>query len=1275
MLSIDKTHIQKLKYEDLEDLLGLLCEAELRRYKVSSASVRWGGKQTAKDGGIDVAINLEELPYKNGYLKRTNVIIQSKVSQLKKSGVEKAMRDKQGDLLESIKNLAKNSGSYILASAYSDFTEPVLQERIKEMKAIINDGRCHVDFLDGSSIASWVRDFPGMIPWVRQKIGEPLNGWKPFGNWTEIPKGANPKFIVDKNLCLRSVGSKKDPFIGLNAVLELRVSLRKPRESIRLVGLSGVGKTRLVQALFEKEVGFLPLDPATVYYTDSSDSPVPKPKDLLNWLIADDRPGVIIIDNCSDKLHSKLTKALKISSSNLSLITIEYDIRKDLPPATSAFLLEPGDSTTIANVIIGRHPHISHTGALYVAELAGGNYHLALLLAERVAVGEDVTQIEDEVLFERIFYQKRGKDGTLLEAGRLLSLVYSFEFSSVGEHSEIGVLSKLSELSAAQLYPLVKELQNRRIIQQRGRWRAVLPHALANRLAQRALERIPPSVVKEIFEKKGNERLLKSLSRRLAYLNYSSEAIEITANWVHPSGFLYDLDNYDRHKMDMLRNLASLHSEQVLSRVEIWISQVDQKRFNNYSHREGLRKIIGYLAYAPENFNRCMKILLRILELQSRDYEEKNVREYIITFFQPVLSGTKATVIDRLAFVRSILSADHSREFKLGTKCLDVMLATGNLRANPSYDYERPHIDDGLKFFNENDVLAWYEPVLNYISELYGDQGKRRQVASESLHKRIRGLFGLVWLQDAIEGTINDFLSHGNWLRGWVAISEMIRLDRSRMGEEYLGRALALQSKLAPVNIENQIDIYVFGIGGQLDALMEDDVRGNWDVNTKRLKKHIFQLGNNISTNPEWLKENINKLFFSDSWQLITFGKGLGSNEKAHKEIWGIIKAAFHNSEPIRTTNVVAGFLMGLHKKNPQAVELILDECLQDHAISEHYPRLQVLVPFEERGKSRLKRSLTEFDLSAIAYRDIWQSRDLFTEDLLEFMLKAILPKQEGVETCLHIIDWCILKEKGKHQSSPGVIAIMRVVVVQFDLQFSYKNRHLDRRRYNELIAVLEYCLPGDKAQQTAKTFLFKILHHLPVHWDIQDNVKDVLKIIADLQPSAFLDVFLEEHGQEIDWLKDKHYHRIYLSRRVSTIAFDVLKEWVKNAPENRAVFLAKSLNAWPLSSEGKEAEEEQVYTEEWCDLFYFLYQASTQKGKVLDALKEFPQTSSWSGSMPNFLSKLIPLYQEISEMEDHNFSTWGSEELLRLQENITLSEQFERASEPEDVEEPGFEN
>ena len=71
-----------------------------------------------------------------------------------------------------------------------------------------------------------------------------------------------------------------------------------------MTGLSGVGKTRFVQALFDEAIGENPLDRTSVVYTDTGADPVPSARQMIDHLVADGRMATVVVDNCPPALHS-----------------------------------------------------------------------------------------------------------------------------------------------------------------------------------------------------------------------------------------------------------------------------------------------------------------------------------------------------------------------------------------------------------------------------------------------------------------------------------------------------------------------------------------------------------------------------------------------------------------------------------------------------------------------------------------------------------------------------------------------------------------------------------------------------------------------------------------------------------------------------------------------------------------------------------------------------------------------------------------------------------
>jgi hypothetical protein len=111
MFEITRDDIAALNDEDLRMLIGLLCEAELRRANLPVSTVTWGGSQTAKDGGLDVRVALPQGTKIEGFIPRPATGFQVKKPDMPPSEIAKEMKP-NGVLRPVIEELAAASGAY-----------------------------------------------------------------------------------------------------------------------------------------------------------------------------------------------------------------------------------------------------------------------------------------------------------------------------------------------------------------------------------------------------------------------------------------------------------------------------------------------------------------------------------------------------------------------------------------------------------------------------------------------------------------------------------------------------------------------------------------------------------------------------------------------------------------------------------------------------------------------------------------------------------------------------------------------------------------------------------------------------------------------------------------------------------------------------------------------------------------------------------------------------------------------------------------------------------
>ena len=221
MLEITGDDVAPLNDADLRALLGLLCQAELRKHDLSTSHVRYGGHQNAADEGVDVYVELPSGSSISGFIPRPETVFQAKREDMPRSSILDEMRPK-GILRPIIQELANRSAAYVIVSSQGSTAYPALRDRRDAMREAIrgipNADALTLEFYDRSHIATWVREHGGVVLWVRLKIGKPLQGWRGYGQWAPGPRSESDTYLADEKLRLYT--ATKEAANGLTAGAE-----------------------------------------------------------------------------------------------------------------------------------------------------------------------------------------------------------------------------------------------------------------------------------------------------------------------------------------------------------------------------------------------------------------------------------------------------------------------------------------------------------------------------------------------------------------------------------------------------------------------------------------------------------------------------------------------------------------------------------------------------------------------------------------------------------------------------------------------------------------------------------------------------------------------------------------------------------------------------------------------------------------------------------------------------------------------------------------------
>ncbi|HEX4096245.1 MAG TPA: hypothetical protein VHX64_05915, partial [Caulobacteraceae bacterium] len=589
----------------------------------SSQGVIAGGAQTAPDGGSDVHVTLADPGFRPGFIVKPETVFQVKAEHMANARIGKEMKPK-GVLRPMIAGLASTGGAYVIVSTRDNLADTSITSRRSAMASAAGvGGALNVDFYDAARLVTWINQHPAVALWVRYRLGRATAGWQPFGAWSTTAAGDG--FIIDEKARLRQRAASTALTIpkGLVAVRE---ALAKPGAAVRLVGLSGHGKTRLAQALFEETAQAGALPSSEVIYGDVGRGLEPSPRAVTEQLAGLGRRAILVVDNCPGSVYRALADVVQKPGSHLSLLTVEYDVGEDDFEDTAEFRLESASDDLVEQLLKQRGFDLSDPDRRTVAGFAGGNARVALALARSAGGKGTLAALSDAELLDRLF--GRTANDRTRKVADVAALVVSFDGETLnGGEAELPVLAGLAGLSVDDFHAGVVELQDRELIQRRGVWRALLPQALAVRLAKETLKRLLPDRVWASLVETAPARLLSSFAHRLGLLHDSPQAVGLANQLLAAGGLLGDPTTLSEAGAKAFGYLAPASPAATLAAIERALSGPHAGALTPpHPHRDDFGKLTRSLAYDPDLFGSAIGVLAKMAQ-QAKPDETHNVWE------------------------------------------------------------------------------------------------------------------------------------------------------------------------------------------------------------------------------------------------------------------------------------------------------------------------------------------------------------------------------------------------------------------------------------------------------------------------------------------------------------------------------------------------------------------------------------------------------------------------------------------------------------------------
>jgi hypothetical protein len=311
----------------------------------------------------------------------------------------------------------------------------------------------------------------------------------------------------------------------------------------------------------------------------------------------------------------------------------------------------------------------------------------------------------------------------------------------------------------------VNELLRRELVQKRGVWRSLLPHALANRLASRAIEDTRYNLIEEHLLT--NERLARSFSRRLSYLHDHPRVVAIAENWLAPDGLLGKVAELNNLRRSMFENIAPISQEATLTALERAMVGGASAQMHYWIRRIS---ILRALAYEPALFRRSAGLLAALASERI-----KPAADAFLSLFQIRLSGTRAPIKLRLDVIATLLYSPEEAARKLGLDALSRILQTENFNAFGQFEFGSRSRGYGLHPSTSEDIAGWFQLALKFLDEMTSTIPSLALSLRSTLTQRLRGLWRYGHVHIELDALMRKFAAGTFWPEGWGACRQTLR--------------------------------------------------------------------------------------------------------------------------------------------------------------------------------------------------------------------------------------------------------------------------------------------------------------------------------------------------------------------------------------------------------------------------------------------------------------------------------------------------------------------
>jgi hypothetical protein len=803
--------IESLSPLQLVRLLRTLLYVEARAAGIAATAVQVSLKIDVADAGEDGRIQWQDGPEQTEWLASRFCLFQSKATALTPSQCKTELLERGTKRLKArVEEVLDAGGAYYLF--YGRTCNPTQQTpRIAKMREALKEAAkayaetCKLVIYDANRIAEWANKYLSATLQVFTEAKKPLPpSLENWASWAGFADFTRFEYVPGD-------GARD------GAIVQLRTHYSDTRKVARIVGLSGLGKTRVALEVFRP-----PADGADiaqqalsrdVAYVDANDAG----SDLLGLVQSWRREGargILVVDNCDRELHDKLAVHVTHVESHLSLLTIgsEPEAGDSLGSEVPHVQLGPVDDKVIEAMLKQQYTGLRDADLNFIArELAMGFPQMAVLIAGARLQNRDIEHAVPDVLLRKLVGLPPDSESAAYE---ILSYCALFAQLGVFEAAadEFKWVAKFAGVDADRFYESIQRFKKRGIVSQHGNFVQVRPRPLAMRLSADWWSRCSPEKAQRLIEGDIAERLAEALCERVRVLDYVPAVrkfVEDLCGEQRPFGQAKVLNS--KLGSRLFRSLVEVNPEATANALKRVFADwnIDALR-NVVAARRNLVWALQNLCFWKSTFQIAARVLLKFAAAENESWSN-NATGVFLGLFKVVLSRTQATPNERLALIDDALTNDDERCRLLGVQALGSALQTHNFiaMAGPEQQGSRfPQEEWRPKYYKE--AFAYWDQALSRLGHIALQDERLATAALNELAHHIRELASVgrvAALNDVLVPLIRNV--DGYWPEGLSQVQHIKEYDFDRMPEDGRNVVLKWEELLQPKSFDKRVTLLV----------------------------------------------------------------------------------------------------------------------------------------------------------------------------------------------------------------------------------------------------------------------------------------------------------------------------------------------------------------------------------------------------------------------------------------------------------------------------------